>query len=60
MQFKTGDEVKLKEPIQGRYFFGKVKGYKDVQNGKELCVNLPNGLYVCYPEEMWEKTEVTT
>lgn len=47
---KKGDMVRLKTPEQGRYFTGRI--------GKEIddCfkVDLPNGLYVVKPKDLWE------
>lgn len=47
---KKGDLVKLKEPEQGRYFIGRIG--KEIDNS--FKVDLPNGLYVIKPKELWE------
>lgn len=50
MNFKKGDIVQLKTPEQGRVFKGTI--YKI--DGRNIQVNLPNGLYVIRPETYWK------
>lgn len=47
---KTGDIVQLKSPHQGRRFAGRIIKMHD----NIIRTGLPNGLYVEFPEEMWE------
>jgi len=49
---KVGDTVKLREPVQGRFFKGRIQKIKD----NIIRVNLPNGYYVEFPKEKWVKT----
>lgn len=50
LNIKKGNIVRLREPVQGRLFKGRVIAVND----REITVSLLNGLEATYPADKWE------
>lgn len=55
-KLSRGDMVQLKTPEQGRYFTGRIR--KEI--GDDFLVDLPNGLYVIRPKQLWVLCDAQT
>lgn len=52
---KVGDEVRLKVPLQGRRYRGKVLKIRTDLGGKLLVVSQPNNMVASLEYDLWEK-----
>lgn len=57
-QYKIGDLVRLKTPMQGRNFKGRIIRINKITKGLyEVTIVLPNGLYSTFTDDLIMKVE---